>query len=137
MVIAAILIFSQSQQRDRALRHRLYCLAVLGGKRCGLGFLAALLRLFYLCRTGISSAHRLAFSCAGKPRLREQGSRFWCRGVLAVAMLVSPAGCLKPQTLVAANEPMPGETRRPGEQQRTGSTGATPPTVTVCRADQD
>ena len=47
----------------------------------GLGFLAALLSPVYLCRTGLPLRYRLAFPARGKPQRREQGSRFWRRGL--------------------------------------------------------
>jgi quinate dehydrogenase (quinone) len=48
--------FPQSQQRDRALRHRVYCLAVLGGSDAGWDFWPLFSRLFTFAV--------LAFLCA-------------------------------------------------------------------------
>ena len=131
MVIAAILIFL-----NRSSGIALYGIAFIASLFWAVGdagwdFWPLFSRLFTFAVLAFLCAIVWPFLRAANHSAANKAPAFGVAALLAVAMLVSLGWMFKPQTLVAANEPVPVKPVAPASSKKTGSTGAIPPTATV------
>ena len=118
MVIAAILIFL-----NRTSGILLYGIAFIASlfwavSDAGWDFWPLFSRLFTFAVLAFLCAIVWPFLRAANHTAPNKAPAFGVAALLAVAMLVSLGWMFKPQTLVAANEPVPVKPVAPGEQQK-------------------